>query len=61
MAQLSDEAKEARKQYRREWREKNKDKVNEYLRQWKKANPDKAEAAQARYWEKVAEKAKQSG
>lgn len=38
---LSDEAREAR---------------NRYNREWKKKNPDKIRAAQARYWQKKAAK-----
>jgi hypothetical protein len=29
----------------------------EYLRQWKRANPDKVKAHQARYWERKAAEA----
>lgn len=44
--ELSPEAKEARKQYHREWASKNPDKVRENAR---------------RYWEKKAQKAKKEG
>ena len=41
---LSEQAKEARRKYKREWARK---------------NPDKVRAAMARYWEKTAKKAAQ--
>ena len=44
MANLTEEAKAARRQYQREWRKK---------------NPDKLKAAQARHWEKVAGEAQE--
>jgi hypothetical protein len=47
---ISEEAKKARRDYMRKWREKNKDRVREYHRQWRKENPDKIAAAQERYW-----------
>jgi hypothetical protein len=34
---------------------------NEYYRNWRKKNPDKVKAAQARYWQKKAEKAQDKG
>lgn len=42
--ELSEEAKEARKAY---------------LKQWKKDNPDKVRAANKRYWEKKAQEARE--
>lgn len=45
---------EARREYARAWREKNREHINEYQRKWNKENPDKVRAAKDRYWEKKA-------
>lgn len=49
---MTSEAKSARREYHRKWREKNRDKVNEYHRKWSRENPEKVKAAQFRYWDK---------
>jgi hypothetical protein len=55
--ELSEAAKEARRQYRRERYAKD-PKVKEYNKKWRDANPEKVrayrEAALERYWEKKA-------
>lgn len=51
---MSDEAREQRNAYQREYlkkyREKNKDKLNEKQREWRKNNPDKVRQYQENYW-----------
>lgn len=51
---MDDKAKEARKQYTREYRRKNKDHLNEYRRQWAQDNPDKVRQYQETYWKNKA-------
>ena len=57
LVEVSEKAKEARKEYMREWRKKNMSHVNAYARRWRKNNPEKVAAMAARYWEKKAEQA----
>lgn len=52
--QLSEQAKEARRAYQREWRAKNKEHVRAYHKEWREKNPEKWEQAQANYWERKA-------
>ena len=52
------EASEARRLYKREYRQRNKEKVNKQQREWRARNPDKVRAYQAKYWERAAQKAK---
>ena len=54
MIEISEKAKEARRAYGREWREKNRDHVRAYAREWRKNNPEKVAAALTRYWERKA-------
>ena len=51
-ADLTEEAKEARRAYYRNYYAKNREKLNEYRREWSKKNPDKVKAAFNRYWKK---------
>lgn len=53
--QMSEEAKAARRAYKRKWAAANRERIREYKRAWDKNNKDKVEAAQARYWEKKAQ------
>lgn len=57
---LTKEGREARREYERKWREKNKEAVKAYQRKWQKANPDKVRAAKERYWNRVAEMNKEA-
>lgn len=50
------DATEARKQYQREYRKKNRDKINAYRRDWNQKNPDRLKEYNRRYWERVAAK-----
>lgn len=47
---MSEEAKKARREYMKKWREENKDHVRKYNQRYRKENPDKIAAAQERYW-----------
>ncbi len=40
---------------KREWMAKNKDKVNQQKREWRKANPDKERLYKERHWQRKAE------
>lgn len=55
-------AKQARAEYQREYRAKNRERLNSYRRQWNKDNPDKVRKYQADYWNRKAEaKQKEKG
>lgn len=47
-------AKQEQAAYMREWRAKNKAKINDYHKTWTALNKDKVQAANKRYWEKKA-------
>lgn len=51
---MSSEAKMARREYMRQWREKNKEHYNEYMRKWKAKNKDKVKQYNKEYWERKA-------
>ena len=51
---MTEQAKAASREYFRNYRKANKEKVKAYQRKWRKENPDKVRAAQERYWEKKA-------
>lgn len=51
---MTSEAQEARRIYKREYRRKNREKINRQQREWRTANPEKVKAYQMRYWEKKA-------
>jgi hypothetical protein len=51
---LSQEALEKKREYQRNWREKNREHVNSYMKQWVKKNPEKVRKNQERYWENKA-------
>lgn len=57
---LSKEALQTRREYMREYREANKERLQEYNAEWRKNNPDKIKAAQERYWERQVEKQKET-
>lgn len=57
---LSEEAKEARRKYQREYRRRHPEirrKQQEYTRKWKKEHPERSQEYQRRYWEKKAAQA----
>ena len=51
---MTQEAREARSAYMREYRRRNKDRINAYARQWRKNNPEKVALYAEKQWEKVA-------
>lgn len=52
---MSKEALEARKEYMRNYRKKNREHINKTFNEWKKSNPEKVKQYEANYWEKVAQ------
>lgn len=56
MTEMSAEAVEAKRYYYREYRRKNREKINAKRREWRANNRDKAQQCDERYWERVAEK-----
>jgi hypothetical protein len=55
--ELSKEAREARNQYARNWRQNNKEKVKAYIRKYRAENPEKLKEWAAKHWERAAQKA----
>lgn len=53
---MTDEAREARNEYMRNWRKKNREKVNERNRKYREKNKEKVKEYNERYWAKVAAK-----
>ncbi len=51
---MTDRVKELQREYHREYREKNRERVNANARRWRKENPEAAKAIQDRYWENKA-------
>lgn len=58
MGGMSAEASEARRIYKREYRQRNKETINKQQREWRARNPDKVREYQAKYWERAAQRAK---
>lgn len=56
MGELSAQAQETRREYKRQYRIRNREKVNLQQRMWRKKNPDKVKEYQAQYWERKAGK-----
>lgn len=52
---MTDEAKKARAEARKRYRETHREEINAYRRKWAKENPEKVEAQANRYWKKQAE------
>lgn len=52
VTEMTLEAQEARRVYKREYRRKNREKINQKQREWRAANPQKVKTYQMRYWEK---------
>ena len=51
---MNDKAIEARRAYQKQWRAKNRDRLNAYHKAWREKNPDKVQANNERYWQKKA-------
>lgn len=52
---MTQEAAEARRIYQREYRRRNRERVNEQRREWRACNPDKVRRYNEKYWKKVSE------
>ncbi|HHB2062801.1 TPA: hypothetical protein ACOQ5G_005731 [Bacillus cereus] len=51
---LSAAALEAKREYQRQWREKNRERCNAYMNKWRKENPEKVKGYMDAHWEKKA-------
>lgn len=49
-------ARELKREYARQWREKHREHTREYARQWRAANPEKNKEYIKRYWERRADR-----
>lgn len=54
--EMTKQAREALRAYKRDYNARNREKINEQHRTWEKNNPDKVKAIRARYWAKKAKK-----
>lgn len=52
---MANSAADARREYKKRWRQKNQARVNEYAREWRSRNPEKVREYQAKYWQRVAQ------
>ena len=52
--ELSEKAKEARRHYKRKWREKNREHIRQYHREWRKKNRKYINERNRKYWERKA-------
>ena len=55
---MTADATKARKDYMREYRQRNKERLNEYRKDWAKRNPEKIKAYTEKQWERFAERNK---
>lgn len=51
---MTQEARDARAAYMKEYRRRNKDRLNAYARQWRKDNPEKVASYTEKQWERKA-------
>ena len=51
---MNEAAKEARRAYRKKWREENRTEIRAYQKKWRSENPEKVREYQERYWENKA-------
>ena len=58
MEELTLQAQEARRDYKRQYRLNNRDKINRQQRTWRANNPDRVKQYQRKYWERAAEKSR---
>ena len=56
MGEMTLEAQEARRIYKREYRRKNREKINRQQREWRAMNPERVKTYQMQYWERKAKK-----
>lgn len=52
---MANSAADARREYKKRWRQENRARVNEYAREWRSRNPEKVREYQAKYWQRVAQ------
>ena len=52
---MTKEALEARKSYSREYRERNRERINQRQREWRARNPERLKKLKEQYWEKKAQ------
>lgn len=52
---MTEEAKAARREYKRNYARANAERINAYQRNWRKANPEKVKTYNQSYWSKKAE------
>ncbi|EJR28755.1 hypothetical protein [Bacillus mycoides] len=52
---MTEQAKIARREYMKKWRERNAEKLSNYQKEWRKNNKDKVVGYQQKYWEKKSE------
>lgn len=53
---MTEEARQARNTYARQWRAKNKEKLRNYYALWRAANQEKVKQYQRDYWERKVQK-----
>lgn len=53
-SELSERAKDARREYARKYREKNRERLREYHANWQRNNADKVRKTQIEFWERKA-------
>lgn len=58
MGEMTAEAAEARRNYQRKYRHRNRDRINGQRKNWRAENRDKVQRYNREYWERKAEKAK---
>lgn len=52
---MTDDAKNARAEYMRQWRKNNRDRINEYKRKWARENPERVRSYTDKHWAKKAQ------
>ena len=52
MVALSEEAQALKREYYREYRKKNRERLNAYLRKWRSENAEKLRQYEQQYWER---------
>lgn len=58
---MTGEALEAKKAYDREYRKRNRQRINQQQKEWRRNNPDKVRAQNERYWQRKAESVRTAG
>lgn len=51
---MTPEAREASRAYAREYRQRNRERINQLQREWRRKNPDKVREQRERHWERKA-------